>query len=115
VAQQATDLERAAAFYQRLLGRPPIATFDPPGLVFFDLEGTRLLLDRVAPKALLYLYVDDLTAMVERLQAEGVEVTTQPHVIFADEEGLFGQPGEDEWMAFFEDSEGNQVGLASRR
>ena len=37
VAQHADDLERATAFYTRLIGEPPIATFDPPGLVFFKL------------------------------------------------------------------------------
>ena len=35
VAQHAEDLDRAAAFYTRLLGAPPAARFDPPGLVFF--------------------------------------------------------------------------------
>jgi catechol 2,3-dioxygenase-like lactoylglutathione lyase family enzyme len=32
VAQHAADLDRAAAFYTRLLGAAPIARFDPPGL-----------------------------------------------------------------------------------
>ena len=45
VAQRAQDLDRAAAFYADLLGRPPTARFDPPGLLFFDLDGVRLLLD----------------------------------------------------------------------
>ncbi|HET8765987.1 MAG TPA: VOC family protein, partial [Pedococcus sp.] len=45
VAQRATDLDRAARFYERLLGSPPLARFDPPGLLFFSLgDGTRLLL-----------------------------------------------------------------------
>ena len=43
------DLARATAFYRELLGVAPSASYDPPGLVFFDLDGTRLLLDRVAP------------------------------------------------------------------
>ncbi len=34
VAQHAEDLERAVAFYTRLIGEPPVATFDPPGLTF---------------------------------------------------------------------------------
>ena len=114
VAQRAEDLDRASAFYGRLLGAEPIAVFDPPGLVFFDLDGVRLLLDRAAPSALIYLGVDDVRTSVEDLRAQGVAVHTEPHVIFRDEAGTFGRPGSDEWMAFIEDSEGNLVGLASR-
>jgi len=114
VAQRATDLDRAASFYGRLLGTEPVAVFDPPGLVFFDLDGVRLLLDRGAPSALIYLAVDDVRTAVERLRADGVRVHTEPHVIFRDEAGIFGVAGSDEWMAFIEDSEGNLVGLASR-
>lgn len=51
LAQHADDLPRAAAFYADLLGAPAVATFDPPGLVFFDLDGVRLLIDRAAPTA----------------------------------------------------------------
>ncbi|MEJ7839284.1 MAG: hypothetical protein WKF81_10730 [Thermomicrobiales bacterium] len=35
VAQHADDLARAMAFSTALLGTPPVAQFDPPGLVFF--------------------------------------------------------------------------------
>ncbi len=115
VAQHATDLDRAARFYGDLLGAQPTARFDPPGLLFFDLDGTRLLLDRAAPTALIYLRVDDVRARVEELRCSGVEITTEPHVIFSDDEGTFGPAGEDEWMAFLRDSEGNEIGLASRQ
>lgn len=114
VAQRVEDLERAVGFYSRLLGSEPLAVFDPPGLAFFDLDGTRLLLDRVAPSALVYLRVDDVRESVERLRDQGVEIDTEPHVIFRDEQGTFGPAGHDEWMAFLRDSEGNQVGLASQ-
>jgi len=113
-AQRATDLDRAAAFYGRLLGAEPVAVFDPPGLVFFDLEGVRLLLDRAAPSALIYLGVEDVRTAVAELRAQGVAVHTEPHLIFRDDEGTFGPAGSEEWMAFIEDSEGNLVGLASR-
>ena len=58
VAQRAEDLERATAFYADLLGVPPSATYDPPGLVFFDLEGTRLMLEGNAPAAMLWTNLD---------------------------------------------------------
>jgi methylmalonyl-CoA/ethylmalonyl-CoA epimerase len=114
VAQRAEDLGRATAFYSRLLGSEPIATFDPPGLVFFDIDGVRLLLDRAAPSALVYLGVDDVRAAIDDLRADGVEVLAEPHVIFRDDEGTFGAAEHDEWMAFVKDSEGNTIGLASR-
>ncbi|MGN6331729.1 MAG: VOC family protein [Motilibacteraceae bacterium] len=116
VAQRAQDLPRATAFYELLLGQRPLATFDPPGLVFFDLgDGTRLLLDGVAPPALIYLRVNDVHTRVAELRAQGVDVATEPHLIFTHEDGLLGPAGHEEWQAFVRDSEGNLVGLVSFR
>lgn len=114
VAQHAGDLDRAAAFYADVLGAEPVARFDPPGLLFFDLGGVRLLLERGAPPALLYLRVEDARAFLDDLRSRGVTIETEASVIFDDREGLFGEPAE-EWMGFFRDSEGNLVGVASRR
>jgi methylmalonyl-CoA/ethylmalonyl-CoA epimerase len=114
VAQHVVDLERATAFYTRLLGEPPIATFDPPGLVFFRVGDTRLLLERGSPSAMIYLRVDDVRETVERLRAEGVSIANEPHIIFSDTDGIFGHAAANEWMAFITDSEGNLVGLASQ-
>jgi predicted enzyme related to lactoylglutathione lyase len=115
IAQHADDLGRASAFYADLLGAQPLATYDPPGLVFFDLDGVRLLLDRGAPSALHYLRVDDIDATVERLRASGVAVEAEPHVIFSHEDDTLGPADTDEWMAFVKDSEGNVVGLVEQR
>ncbi|GAA6525472.1 VOC family protein [Intrasporangium sp. DVR] len=115
VAQRAEDLGRASAFYADLLGAEPLATFDPPGLVFFDLGGVRLLLDRGAPSSLLYLFVADIDSTVERLRAAGTHIETEPHVIFGHEDDTLGPAGTDEWMAFIRDSEGNLVGLVEQR
>lgn len=113
VAQHADDLDRAAAFYTELLGVEPAGRFDPPGLVFFNLGGARLLLDRAAPSALFYLSVSDVRTEVERLRSAGVEIDTEPHVIFHHDDDSIGPAGTDEWMAFIRDSEGNLVGLVS--
>jgi methylmalonyl-CoA/ethylmalonyl-CoA epimerase len=115
VAQHADDLDRAVAFYRDVVGLTFIARFDPPGLAFFDLGNTRLLLEAGASPALLYLGVDDVAAETERLRAAGAVIESEPHVIFVDESGLFGRPGEAEEMSFFRDSEGNLVGLVGRR
>ena len=115
VAQRAEDFDRAVKFYRDTLGLPLIAQFDPPGLAFFGLDGVRLLIERGAPSALIYLATDDIDARVESLRSAGVKIDSEPHMIFRDEEGTFGQPGVEEWMAFFRDSEGNLVGLVARR
>jgi methylmalonyl-CoA/ethylmalonyl-CoA epimerase len=115
VAQGVEDLDRAVAFYRDVLGLPFIGRFDPPGLAFFDLGATRLLLEHGAPAALLYLGVDDLDARVAALQAAGVEFLDAPHLIHRDDAGQFGPAGAEEWMTFFRDSEQNLLALAERR
>lgn len=114
IAQHAEDLDRAAAWYQKVLGAPPAAKFDPPGLLFFQLDNVRLLLEGAAPSALLYLQVPDVRTTVEALRADGITIDTEPHVIFEHEDETLGPAGTREWMAFVVDSEGNQVGLVSQ-
>lgn len=113
VGLKATDIDRAAAFYTEILGAEPTAVFNPPGFAFFNLEGVRLFLDVNAPAGLVYLEVADVRTKVEELRAKGIEITSEPHVVFPDPTGVFDTPG-NEWLAFFTDSEGNNVGLMSR-
>lgn len=115
VAQRAEDLVRAKACYTLLLGAGPTASFDPPGLVFFDLDGVRLLLDRVAPSACLYLRVDDIETALARARDHGLEVVAEPHVIFTHADDTLGPAGTQEWQAFVRDTEGNLVGLVELR
>lgn len=114
VAQHAEDLQRAAAFYTVLLDAEPSAIFDPPGLLFFDVDGVRLLLEKGAPSALVYFEVADLEGTVADLRRRGVRIITAPHVIHMHEDSTLGPAGSEEWMAFIEDSEANTVGLVSR-
>ncbi len=112
IAQHSDDLDRAADFYTVLLGEPPTARFDPPGLVFFDLDGTRLLLERGAPSALIFLRVENVHETIERLSGVA-DVVSAPHVIFTHEDDTLGPAGREEWQAFVRDSEGNTVGLVA--
>jgi methylmalonyl-CoA/ethylmalonyl-CoA epimerase len=114
VAQRVEDLDRAVEFYQRLLGTEPVGRFEPPGLAFFRLGPVRLLLERGAPSAMLYLQVNDVRARTEALRAEGVTVVEEPHIIFSHPDDSLGPAGTDEWMAFIRDSEDNVVGLVSQ-
>ncbi|MFC6354548.1 VOC family protein [Luethyella okanaganae] len=113
VAQHADDLDRASAFYEALLGGPPAARFDPPGLLFFNVGRSRLLLEKAAASALVYLQVDDVRVTIDAQRARGVEIVDEPHVIFSHDDDTLGPAGTDEWMAFIRDSEGNTVGLVS--
>lgn len=104
----------ATSFYGDLIGAQPRAVFDPPGLVFFDIGGTRLLLEKGAPPSLVYLEVGDLQRTVDDLRGRGVRIAAEPHLIFVHEDDRLGPAGSEEWMAFILDSEDNTVGLVSR-
>src|SRR5918993_3317119 len=95
IAQHADDLDRASEFYTVLLEQGPSARFDPPGLLFFDLEGVRLLLDPNAPSSLLYLLVENVHETLERLEGM-LEVVSPPHVIFRHEDDTLGPADEEE-------------------
>lgn len=110
VAAHADDLDRAAAFYTTLTGAPPTGRFDPPGLLFFDLDGTRLLLEGAAPAATIYVEVDDVVAALDALRDLAL-VTAEPHAIFTHQDDALGPAGMQEWQAFVTDPEGNTVGL----
>ena len=114
IAVFARDLDEAVAFYRDTMGATYLAKFDPPGLVFFDFAGTRLLLEKTGPKASVYFRVDDIEAAYQELVGKGVKFIAEPHMIFRDDSGTFGTAGEEEWMAFFSDPSDNILALASR-
>lgn len=114
VALHVDDLDRAIGFYRDVVGLRFVARF-PPGLGFFDLDGTRLMLEASAPASLLYLEVDDVVATHAALGDAGVELEGEPHLIFRDDTGQFGPPGTEVWQAAFRDPEGNLVVLEEGR
>lgn len=116
VALYAPDLETSVAFYRDVLGLEHQATFDPPGLAFFQLgDGTRLLLDRAeaTPRSLLYYAVDDIHVAADMLHRRGVTMESQPHVVHT-HDGTFDAAGVQEWMVFFRDPADNLAALVSR-
>lgn len=106
------NTERAVAFYRDVLGLTHLFTFG--ALAFFDVGSVRLYLhtcgeDEWRPGSILYFAVEDIAAAYERMKEAGVTTTGAPHMVHTDE-----ATGTQEWMAFFEDSEGNTLALMSR-
>ena len=118
IAMHVEDLDATEAFYRDVVGAEFIARFDPPGLVFFDFDGVRVLFESgggASGNSILYLWTDDIDARVAELEAKGVRFVHRPQAVHKDEDGTFGLAGETEWMAFFEDPGGNTVALVTRR
>jgi methylmalonyl-CoA/ethylmalonyl-CoA epimerase len=113
VAQHVEELDRAVAFYENLLGKKVTAKYTPPGIAFFFLDGTRLLLDPKASPTRISLAVDDVEFSVNGLRDQGVVIEEEPHVIFQHTDATLGPIGTDEWAANITDSEGNTVTLVS--
>lgn len=101
-----TDLDRAADFYERVLGLPLL--FRYPGNAFFD-AGVRIYLAQPTEpgfdgRATIYLRTDDVTASVAAIEGRGGEVSVRPTIAHRDE-------AYDLWLAFVRDPDGNNVGL----
>jgi catechol 2,3-dioxygenase-like lactoylglutathione lyase family enzyme len=113
-----TDLARARAFYDGVLGLT--LTGDTPIAVVFDANGTTLrvtLVEGHAPLAgtTLGWEVDDIAASIRELTARGVEFTRYDGME-QDEVGVWSAPGGDQ-VAWFSDPDGNTLSLtqAARR
>ncbi len=119
IAIRSTDLARSVAFYRDVLGARFLGQFKPPGLAFFQLGETRLLLDEAASLraggAVLYFRVDDIQAAHKALCERGVAFDAPPELVHQDDDGDFGPAGNQEWMAFFKDPDGNVLALAEQR
>lgn len=108
---RAGDVERAANFYENVLGLKLLFKA-PPGLAFFECGGVRLMLDRPAKpefdhaSSILYFSVPDIRAAHARLKEKNVLFEDEPHMIAR-------MPDHDLWMAFFRDSEDNVLALMS--
>lgn len=111
IAVPVIDLDRAATFYEHVLGLRLLFRA-PPGLVFFDCGGVRLMLSRPehgeaeTGAHLIYYQVADLTAACASIRAKGVALVHEPALIAR-------MPDHELWIASLRDSEGNLLGFMS--
>ncbi len=109
IAVPVRDLDRAVSFYRDVLGMTLLFQA-PPQLAFFDCGGVRLMLDVPEDAAfqghssVLYYKVPDMQQTHQELTGKGVVFLQDPHLIAK-------MPDHDLWMAFFQDPEGNLLGL----
>lgn len=106
IARRVESLDRARQFWRDTLQVPELYAF--PGLAFFNLSGTRLMLRETGTRDeadILYLSTPDITAAHAALGERGAVFTHAPHLIHKHPDGA------EEWMAFFEDDEGRPLAL----
>jgi methylmalonyl-CoA/ethylmalonyl-CoA epimerase len=108
---RAHDVERAANFYEKVLGLKLLFKA-PPGLAFFDCGGVRLMIDRPEKpefdhaSSILYFAVPDIQSAHASMKSQDVRFEDEPHMIAR-------MPDHDLWMNFFHDTEGNLLALMS--
>jgi catechol 2,3-dioxygenase-like lactoylglutathione lyase family enzyme len=113
VSMLARDAAAAEHWYKETLELPHIFTFGD--LVFFDCGGTRLYIrglrgkEEWRPSSILYFVVPDIQFAYDELQRRGVHFQGAPHMIFKDD-----NTGVEEWMAFFDDPDGNVLAVMAR-
>ena len=104
------DLPKAVEFYRDKLGLRFLYEF--PGLAFFDCGGVRIMLSFPEnaefdhPASILYYKVADINQAWRVLEARGVKIEHEPHVIAR-------MPDHDLWICAIRDPENNLVELMS--
>jgi catechol 2,3-dioxygenase-like lactoylglutathione lyase family enzyme len=111
ISRQASDILKAVDWYKNVLGLPHLYTYGE--LAFFDCGGTRLFLTSRkdiggAGQSILYFSTSDIAVAYEQLVARGVSFRGAPHLVHRHESGV------EEWMAFFEDPDGQLLALISQ-
>jgi DNA-binding CsgD family transcriptional regulator/catechol 2,3-dioxygenase-like lactoylglutathione lyase family enzyme len=112
VSMYARSAPATEAWYRDVLKLTHIFTFGD--LVFFDCGGIRLYIHAVGdekwrPSSVVYFLVPDINAAHDELTKRGITFKQAPHMIYKDD-----TTGVEEWMAFFDDPDGNMLAIMAR-
>jgi len=110
VALSVKDIDTATAFYRDVLGLPFLFSA-PPGLAFFQVGPTRLMLSTstggdAGSHGILYYAVADIQAAFVEVTGRGAVAKEPPRMIAK-------VAGREVWLAALEDPDGHIVGLMS--
>ncbi len=112
VALVVHDIDRSVAFYRDGIGLPFLFQF--PGLAFFSLGATRLMLSLPEkpefdhPGSILYLTVGDIEGAHARMKGAAIAFEDEPHVVHR-------AGGSELWMTFFKDPDANLLALMQEK
>jgi len=109
IAIAISDVEASKDFYQNTLGLQLLFEA-PPGLVFFDCGGVRLMLTTLQGSeadhktSVIYYKVSDIHAATDDLKAKGVSFIHEPQMTAKMED-------HDLWIGFIRDPDENLIGI----
>lgn len=109
LSRNVENLNLAEEWYRDVLGLPHL--FRAGQMSFFMCGSVRLMLQQydLPPDGyIIYFDAPDIHARVAALEAKGVTMVAAPHMVHRHADGT------EEWMAFFDDCEGQKLGLLSR-
>lgn len=108
ISRSTGNIEAARRFYSETLGLPHL--FSVGNMAFYDLAGVRLMVTEdgeASAESIIYLSTHDIKARQKQLQSRGVTFSHSAHMVHRHEDGS------EEWLAFFTDSDGPPLALAS--
>jgi catechol 2,3-dioxygenase-like lactoylglutathione lyase family enzyme len=108
-----TDIDRAVNFYRYTLGLPFLFQVSGQPMAFFQCGEVRLYLGVPERKEFrsnptIYYRVASVQKAYEELQGRGVQFRDEPHIVHR-------SPGQELWMTFFKDPDGNNLALMEER
>ena len=108
IALTVRDLERARNFYQHTLGMQFL--FEAGAMAFFQCGNVRLLIgtsEQAAPdqrNTIIYFKISDIHGTYAALKSQNVHFAQEPHLAAR-------MKSHDLWISFFNDPDGNTLGL----